>query len=160
MNMKVALNPLQWLATDDGWLDVGRALPLPKLISEVHRLGFSAIHADPPAGMSARDYGRALADGGLSPAPGYLSAAMEEPGARDEIVTRAAKQSEQHAELGLTEMFVACRMLPIAPRVSRPAIGFGQDAPRLGEIATTLARIGEETRKHGVTSCLHPHVGT
>jgi inosose dehydratase len=85
---------------------------------------------------------------------------MEEPGARDEIVARAAKQSEQHAELGLTDMFMACRMLPTAPRVSRPAIGFGQDATRLGKMATTLARIGEETRKRGATSCLRPHVGT
>src|SRR2546428_40989 len=117
--------------------------------------------AAPRAGMGARDEGRALADGGLSPAPGYLSASMEEPPSRDEIVARAASQSEQHAELGLTEMFVACRMLPTSPRVSRPAIGFDPDTPRLGEIATTLARVGEATRKHGVTSCLGvPSIGS
>jgi inosose dehydratase len=159
-NMKVALNPLQWLATDDGWLDFNRGLPLPTLIGEVRRLGFSAIHTDPPAGMNAHQYGRALADGGLSPAPGYLSAAMEDPSVREEIAGRAAIMAEQHAQLGLTELFVACRMLPTAPRVAQPAIGVEADTQRLGEIARTLARVGEETHKRGVTICLHQHVGT
>src|SRR5690348_17105510 len=103
--MKFALNPLQWLATDDGWLDVTKALPLPTLFNEVRRLGFSAIHADPPADMSLRDYAQALADVGLSPAPGYLSAALEDPAARPETLARAAAHADKHRQLGLTEFF-------------------------------------------------------
>ena len=34
-NAKFAINPLQWLATADGWLDFTAAPPLPQLLAEI-----------------------------------------------------------------------------------------------------------------------------
>ena len=158
--MNFALNPLQWLATDDGWLDFQKRLPLEKLLAEVSRLGFTALHAEVPAGMSATDYGDALAAAGITPAPGYLSAPFDDVDERDAIVARAGALAETHRELGLTEMFVAASMGPDSPRVAKPAVGAYADEARLVEIARTLELVGRETSKRGVIACLHQHVGT
>ena len=158
--MNFALNPLQWLATDDGWLDFQKRPPLDTLLAEVSRLGFTALHVEVPAGMSTAEYREALAAAGITPASGYLSAPLENVEERDAIVARAGALAETHRELGLTEMFVATGMGPEAPRVLKPAVGAYADEARLGEIARTLELIGQETSKHGVTACLHQHVGT
>ncbi len=158
--MKFALNPLQWLATDDGWLDFQKRPPLETLLREVSRLGFNALHAEVPAGMTVTEYREALAAAGITPASGYLSAPLDNVEEREAIVARAEALAETHRELGLTEMFVASSMGPDAPRVARPAVGADADEARLGEIARTLELIGRETSKHGVTACLHQHVGT
>jgi inosose dehydratase len=158
--MNFALNPLQWLATDDGWLDFQKRLPLETLLREVSRLGFAALHAEVPAGMSVAAYREALAAAGIVPAPGYLSAALDNVDERGAIAARAASLAETHRELGLTEMFVAATMGPEAPRVATPAVGAFADEARLAEIARTLELVGREASKHGVTTCLHQHVGT
>src|SRR4051794_34100046 len=158
--MNFALNPLQWLATEDGWLDFQKRLPLETLLQEVSRLGFTALHAEVPAGMTTAEYGDALTAAGITPAPGYLSAPLDNVEEREAIVTRAGTLAEAHRELGLTEMFVATSMGPDAPRVASPAIGADGDEGRLGEIVRTLELIGRTTAAHGVTACLHQHVGT
>jgi inosose dehydratase len=158
--MRFAINPLQWLATADGWLDFGAALPLPRLVDTVAQLGFSALMAAPPADMALVEYAELLRSHGVSPAPGYFSAPLDDAGRRDETIARAGTLAGQHAELGLTEMFIAAAMAPTAPRVARPAVGAERDAERLKRIAETLELIGAETRRHGVTACLHQHVGT
>jgi inosose dehydratase len=158
--MKFALNPLQWLATDDGWLDFNKRLPLETLLQEVSRLGFTALHAEVPAGMSTAEYRAALDAAAITPASGYLSAPLDNVDERDAIVARAAALADTHRELGLTEMFVAASMGPDAPRVATPAVGAYADESRLAEIVRTLELIGRETSERGVTACLHQHVGT
>jgi inosose dehydratase len=158
--MKVAVNPLQWLATDDGWLDFDLAPPLRAGLEQIADAGFEAVMADVPAEMAAQEYGDLLAEYGLVPAPGYYSAALEEIDLRDEILETAARRAELHRELGLSEMFVAAKMTPTSTRVARPARGVAHDGNRLAVIAETLAQIGSTTRERGVTSCLHQHVGS
>ena len=43
--MRFALSPLQWLATEDGWIDFTGGPPLPDLCKEVRAIGFDAISA-------------------------------------------------------------------------------------------------------------------
>jgi inosose dehydratase len=57
-------------------------------------------------------------------------------------------------------MFVAAGMKQDAVRVARPAIGYDADEGRLEQIRETLVRVAEATKRHGVTSCLHQHVGS
>src|SRR5437879_1913727 len=102
--MKFAINPLQWLATADGWLDFGAALPPPRLVAAVAQLGFTALMADPPADMAVSEYAALLRSQGLSPAPGYLSAPLDDAASRDETIARAGTLARQHDELGLTEL--------------------------------------------------------
>jgi inosose dehydratase len=158
--MKLAINPLQWLATEDGWLDAGKAPPIADVLQRVTEAGFAAVMADVPNGMSVAEYRDLLARYDAVPAPGYLSGPLEDPDRRDEIVEQAARRAEVHRELSLNEMFVAAGMSSTSVRVARPARGFEADDRRLAEIAETLTRIGTATRESGVTACLHQHVGS
>jgi inosose dehydratase len=158
--MRFAINPLQWLATDDGWLDFTKALPLPTLLERVAEAGFGAIQADLPAGMDAAAFRAALDEHGLVPAPSYFSMPLAEAGARATFVPETERRASEQAELGLTELVVAANMAVDAPRVLAPARGAQADDARLETIAESLRLVGEATRRAGVTSCLHPHVGT
>ena len=158
--MRIAVNPLQWLATDDGWLDFDQAPPLAQSLAHSARAGFEAVMTDVPAGMSADRYRGLLAEHGLAPAPGYFSAPLDESELRDRIVDDAAALAELHRELALGEMFVAARMSPAGVRVAHPARGVDANDDRLAQILETLARIGAATAERGVTACLHQHVGS
>jgi inosose dehydratase len=158
--MRIAVNPLQWLATADGWLDFGLTPPLRAGLEQIASSGFEAVMTDVPAEMPAQEYRDLLAEYGLVPAPGYYSAALEEVGLRDQIVETAARRSDVHRELGLAEMFVAANMTAASTRVARPARGVDPDGDRLAIIAETLAQVGSATRERGIMSCLHQHVGS
>ena len=160
MDLRIAINPLQWLATKDGWLDFTAAPPLPQLLAQISQAGFSAVHIQPQKDGDVPAYAAALDAAGIAPAPGYFSGPLENAQAREQLVAGATQLARIHAELGLTEMFVASGMGADAPRVARPAIGIDQDESRLAQIAETLTRIGEATSRLGVMSCLHQHVGS
>jgi inosose dehydratase len=159
-DIQFAINPLQWYATEDRWIDFTRKLDQPQLLADIREAGFDAIVAAPPADADLDAYAAELQRAGVAPAPGYLSGALEDPAAREEIVARADLLARQSVQLGLTEMFVAAGMRPDAARVSRPAIGYDADEARLDRIRETLVGITETTKRRGVTSCLHQHVGS
>lgn len=158
--MQIAINPLQWVATDDGWLDMSLRPPLETVLSTIRSSGFRSVMTDQPAGMTTKGYRELLTAHDLTAAPGYLGGPLEDPEERTVLCERAAAMAQLHQELGLTEMFVASRMTPDSPRVARPAVGENSDHGRLAEIAQTLAAIGETTLRYGVTCCLHQHVGS
>jgi len=158
--IRFAINPLQWYATEDRWIDFTRKLDMPRLFADIREAGFTAIVAAPPADGNLAAYGAELEKAGVAPAPGYLSGPLEDPDSRDELVARADLLARQSVELGLTEMFVAAGMKPDAPRVARPAIGLDADQGRLERMRETLLRVADATKRNGVTSCLHQHVGS
>jgi inosose dehydratase len=159
-SIRFAINPLQWLATPDGWLDFNGGPPLPQLLEEIREAGFEAISIAPPPDGDVAGYAATLDAAGVAPAPGYLSGQMQDPDQRAEIVARAERLAEAHAALGLTEVFVASGMGYEAPRVLQPARGAYPDEGRLAEVVETLIQVAAATRRSGVTSCLHQHVGT
>jgi inosose dehydratase len=164
--IRYAINPLQWLATPDGWLDFNAGPPYPQLLEEIKEAGFDAINlpvstpATPGIDEAKDEYRAALEAAGVQPAPGYLSGPLHDPAEREGVLARAVSLARAHAEFGVTEMFVACGMRPDAPRVAHPARGHDPDPARLEQIAITLEQVGEATLKEGVTSCFHQHVGT
>src|SRR4029079_15497569 len=90
----------------------------------------------------------------------YFSATLEDPSARAEFVPRAEALARVHAELGLSEIFVAAKMDPAAPGVATPGQGVDPDGDRLATIAESLELVCAAIRRHGVMPCLHQHVGT
>jgi inosose dehydratase len=158
---RVALNPIQWFATADGWLDPA-AGPAPEaLLAEVKRAGFDAVHLGVPPGWSTRRYRAALAGAGLAPAPGFLAFRLPEEGAAEAATLDAARRAAGgHAELGVPHLFLSCGMARGAPRVRRPAAGADADAGRLARLIGLVGRIAEATAREGVRPALHPHVGT
>ena len=67
---KVALNPLSWYLTVDGYRPE-LAPPLPEIFRQVRASGFGAVPLDPPASMTTAEFAELLSASGLVPAPGY-----------------------------------------------------------------------------------------
>ncbi|MEU6143547.1 sugar phosphate isomerase/epimerase [Streptomyces sp. NPDC047081] len=158
---KIAINPLQWIATDDGWIDPAIAPPLADRLKVIQESGIRSVHAEVPADLTTAEYGGLLADHGLLPAPGYISGPLpeDEAGLR-ELLDKTDRISTQMAELGLPTVFVATGMNKQAPRVHRPAVGAHGTPERLERVRDVFARMGETTRANGVAAAFHPHVGT
>src|SRR5579859_1313297 len=158
--MRFALSPLQWLATEDGWIDFAGGPSLDELAREIGALGFGGISDGIRPGMDLFAYREALAAAGLQPAPGYLSCPLERPDERPAFLERAAELARLHASLGLAEMYIAAGMGADAVRVRFPAKGMDADEQRLATIAVSIEAVAKIAAEHGVTVCLHQHVGT
>jgi inosose dehydratase len=154
-NLKIGLNPLPWVLTPSGF-----DLSVPVLqtaFSEIATTPFRAIHADPPADMSAAEYRQLLAEYGLQPAPGYFSANFHTESA-DDIGEAAKRHAGLQAELGNTEVFIASKLTP--ERMEHPAIGFGGDEATLRRVIDGLGAAAAAITAEGVTPALHPHVAS
>lgn len=159
--MTLALNPIQWMATDDGWLDPALAPEPAALLAMVKRAGFDAVMVAVPPGMTASAYAELVRRTGLRLAPGYVSCRSDgDPAAEAEVLATAADAARTHAELGLTEIGLGIGMVKGSPRILRPAQGADPDLGRLAALTDLIGRIGETMRPYGVRPSLHPHVGT
>lgn len=158
---KFAINPLQWMATPDGWIDPTKA-PAPALfLAEVAKSGARAVHAQVPPGWTVAEYKAALEANDLLPAPGYFSMPLPDQGVGvAEMLELARVASGQQAALGLQDMFIACRMTKDSPRIVRPAIGAEPDKARTNLVVDLLGQAAEVMNAEGVRPALHPHVGT
>jgi inosose dehydratase len=154
--MKFGLNPIQWDATADGWLDPSLRPPLPQLLAEVRASGFEAIQAERPPHLTPDAYRRLLAGAGLKPAPGYFSLSLAAGPAQ--YLDAARSLAAEHAKLGLREMFVSVRMAE--ERIAAPARGVHAGTVSPASIAAALNDVGGAMLEHDVTPCLHPHVGS
>lgn len=158
---RIALNPIQWMATDDGWLDPSKAPEPEQLLTLVKKAGFEGIMAAVPAGWSAERYQSLAGDLGLALAPGYFPCRSDgRDGAEAQVLADAAAIARQHAELGLTDIGLGLGMSKEAPRVLHPAQGYEPDPARLAAVTALIGRISEVMRAEGVRPALHPHVGT
>ncbi|MFG3025668.1 sugar phosphate isomerase/epimerase family protein [Streptomyces sp. NPDC048254] len=158
---RLAINPLQWVASPEGWIDPTLAPPLENRLEVIRDAGITAVHSDVPGDMTAATYAALLAEYGLSAAPGYIPVRLtEDETERQRYRDTAARLAEQHAELGVPTMFLAMGMAKDAVRVARPAVGQDADQDRLERVRDLLAETAGIIRAQGITPAFHPHVGT
>jgi inosose dehydratase len=157
LTAKIAVNPLPWVLGPDGF-DLSRAT-VSSAVAGIASAGFTAMHADVPAGMGVAEYRTLLSDHGVRPAPGYFSGDFDAPAAGLPALLEAARRhATVQAELGLTEVFLASHLNPA--RISAPAIGAGFEAARLELVIERIAAVAGAITAEGVTPCFHPHVGS
>ncbi|MFE2940880.1 sugar phosphate isomerase/epimerase family protein [Streptomyces sp. NPDC059255] len=158
---RLAINPLQWVASAEGWIDPALAPPLDRQLSVIRDAGITALHSAVPGDMTPEAYAARLADHGIAPAPGYIPVRLtEDAAARQTYRDSAARVAEQHAALGVPVVFLAMGMAKDAERVARPAVGHAARRDRLEEVRDLLAGIAGIIRAEGITPAFHPHVGT
>ncbi|MER5789273.1 sugar phosphate isomerase/epimerase [Streptomyces sp. NPDC001980] len=158
---RLAINPLQWVASADGWIDPTLAPSLDEQLTAVRDAGITALHSAVPGDLTPQAYAAKLAEYGISAAPGYIPVRLtddesEQQGFRD----AAARVAAQHAELGVPTVFLAMGMAKDAERVTRPAVGHLAEQGRLERVRDLLAEIAGIVRAEGITPAFHPHVGT
>jgi inosose dehydratase len=159
--MRIALNPIQWMASDDGWLDPSKAPERGKLLALVKEAGFDGVMAEVPAGWSVEQYQDTVGSLGLALAPGYVVCRSDGlDGGEAAVLENVAEVARQHAALGLSYIGLGMGMRKDAPRERHPAQGREADDARLAALTTLIGRITEVMLAEGVRPALHPHVAT
>lgn len=156
-----AINPLQWVATDDGWINPGLAPALPDRLARIAAAGFTAIQSEVPSDSSVAEYAQALEAAGIRPGPGYIGMPWEEqPADRGQYLERAKVLAANNVELGNELLFLAMGMQRDAPRVAHPAVGHDHELDRLERVRDYLAEAAQIITAEGGVAALHPHIGT
>ncbi|MFI0815416.1 sugar phosphate isomerase/epimerase family protein [Streptomyces sp. NPDC021098] len=159
--MRIALNPIQWMASDDGWLDPSKAPERKQLLSLIKQSGFDAVMAEVPADWTVEQYRAALDEVGLTLAPGYFVCRSDgRDGMEADVLAAAAAVARQHAELGMSEIGLGLAMGKDKPRVAHPAQAYEPDAARVEAVTELIGKIADAMTAEGVRPSLHPHVGT
>lgn len=155
----LAINPIQFAATEDGWFAFDGMPPLPALLELVTDAGFTAVCADPPADGSGSLYAAELAAAGLDVGPGYLAVEWDdEPGAPP--LATMTGEIERLAECGAPLVFLGMTVHRGSSRYTRPALGVDASADRLNRIAAHLSELCGLLRSFGLVGALHPHIGS
>jgi len=103
LTTKIAVNPLPWVLGPDGF-DLSPAT-VSAAVAGIADAGFTAMHADVPAGMGVAEYRTLLSDHGVRPAPGYFAGDFDAPA--DDLpglIEAARRQAGVQAELGAVHL--------------------------------------------------------
>ncbi|MEV7605767.1 sugar phosphate isomerase/epimerase [Paenarthrobacter sp. NPDC089322] len=159
---RIALNPLQYMATDDGWIDPSLAPPLEQQLEYIASQGFKYVHCSVPPGLSPDAYRRKLESAGLEAGPGYVGLRWsDDPEARLEHLRRSQATAEANAAVGSELSFLALGMTLGSARVDQhSAVGYQYSADRMDVIIDYVGEAAELVNAAGVVPALHPHVGT
>src|SRR5258708_2396907 len=158
---RIAINPLQWVASTDGWIDPTLAPSLGHQLRTIRDAGITAVHSAVPTGMAAADYAAALVDHGLTAAPGYVPVRLSTDEAeKRQFRPHAAGVADERAARGVPPVSLARGMAKAAARVAHPAVGHDARRDRLEQARDLLAEISGIIRAAGITPAFHPHVGT
>ncbi|MFI6698641.1 sugar phosphate isomerase/epimerase family protein [Streptomyces sp. NPDC050509] len=158
---RLAINPLQWVASAEGWIDPSLAPSLDTRLTVIRDAGITTLHSDVPRDLTPEQYAAKLAEHGIAPGPGYIPVRLsDDKTERQTFRDNAARVAAQHAALGVPVVFLAMGMAKDAERVARPAVGHLAEQGRLERVRDLLAEIAGIIRAEGVTPAFHPHVGT
>lgn len=158
---KVALNPLQYMSTADGWLNPALRPPLSEQLAYIKAQGFSAIQTDIGPELTPSQYRAELDAWGFVAGPGYIGLDVTTAEAAQKSLENAQRAAHRIAEAGSTLTFLAMAMARDAPRVAHSAaLGIDFDEARFERVVDLVGRGAELIRAEGVTPAFHPHVGT
>lgn len=157
----IALNPIQWAATQDGWVDGAIAPDLDVVLASVAAAGFAAVHVEARQAALGEDFADRAAQFGLALGPGITGNDWD-----DDVDVRRRRMEDvrrtgaDYAALGIDVVFVGANMPPDHPRVAHAAIGHLADPARLTKMVDLLGETSAVLTAEGVRPALHPHVGS
>lgn len=153
--MRIAVNPIPYWARD-GRVDKSREV-FEEAFADFQRIGFTAVKADVPDGMSAQEYRTWLAGFGLEPALSLFNSPFDETVVLAEEVERAKAFAATQTALGLDRTMVSSVAVPA--RFARPAVGADFDPGRLSRAVDQCGVICEVLAAEGLRPLHHSHVG-
>lgn len=156
---RLAINPLQFAATESGWFDFERMPALEAILEQCAAAGFTAVCASPPADRPVAGYLSTLAAVGMTAGPGYLAVEWNEPDGPASW-TANLRYADQLAECGAEVAFIGLSVHPGTSRFASPGRGVAPDPLRTQAIAGYLDELCGELSQRGMVGALHPHVGS
>jgi inosose dehydratase len=157
----IALNPIQWSATPDGWVDGVLAPDLDVVLSSVAEAGFAAVHVDAHQASLGKAFAERVAAHGLALGPGISGNDWDDDSdARRRRLEEIRRIGGDYAALGVDVVFMGANMPPEHPRVTHAAVGYLADPARLAKMVDLLGETAAVLTDEGVRPALHPHVGS
>jgi inosose dehydratase len=152
---RVAANPIPyWLR--DGVVDKSKEV-FEQAFADFQAIGFTAVKADVPDGMTARDYADWIAGYGLAPSLSLFSSPFDETIDVKAEVERAKAFAADQVALGLDRTMISSMSLPA--RMAEPAVGAGFDEDRLQLAIDNVGIVCQALAAEGLRPLHHSHVG-
>lgn len=149
---RLSVNPIPY------WAKAGRTKEvLDAAFAELSAIGFTAVKADVPDGMTPGDYLDWLGGYGLSPAISLFNSAFDETIDIAAESERAKRFAAVQLELGLDRTMVSSVAIPA--RLERPAVGADFNADRLALAIENCGVICQVLQSGGLRPLHHSHVG-
>ncbi len=151
----VAANPIPYWARD-GKVDKSREV-FEEAFADFRDIGFTAVKADVPEGMSAAGYRDWIAGYGLAPSLSLFSSPFDDTVDAAAEVERARRFAADQTALGLDRTMVSSMAVPA--RMARPAVGADFDADRLARAVEMCGQVCVALAEEGLRPLHHSHVG-
>jgi len=149
---RVAANPIQY------WAAAGKTREVfDRAFADYQQIGFTAVKADVPEGMSASEYLGWIEGYGLSPSLSLFSSPFDETVNIEDEIERAKAFAATQVQLGLDRTMISSMSLPA--RMARPALGAGFDEDRFQLVVDNVGRVSEALQAEGLRPLLHSHIG-
>jgi len=152
---QLAANPIPYWARD-GKADKSKEV-FDQAFTDFADIGFTAVKADVPAGMSAADYASWIAGYGLSPSLSLFSSPFDETIEIADEIERAKRFAADQVELGLDRTMISSMAVPA--RMLEPAVGADFNANRLELAIENCGIICRVLAGEGLRPLHHSHVG-
>jgi inosose dehydratase len=149
---RIAANPIPY------WAKAGKSR---EVFEEAFRdfadIGYTAVKADIPEGMSSDDYLDWIGGFGLAPSLSLFNSPFDETVDAAEELESAKRFAADQAALGLDRTMVSSMSVPA--RMARPAVGAGFDEGRLERAVERCGAVCEALQAGGIRPLHHSHVG-
>ncbi|MCZ2402448.1 TIM barrel protein [Paenarthrobacter sp. Z7-10] len=152
---KVAANPIPYWSRG-GKTDKSKAV-FETAFRDFQEIGFTAVKADVPDGMSAADYAGWIAGYGLAPALSLFNSPFDETIRIADEVERAKAFAPDQLALGLDRTMVSSMSLPA--RLAQPAVGADFSEDRLRLAIENVGIVCQALQSEGLRPLHHSHIG-
>lgn len=152
---RVAANPIPYWVRD-GKVDKSREV-FEQAFKDFQQIGFTAVKADIPEGMTAAEYKDWIGGYGLAPSLSLFSNALDETVDIKEVVEQAKAFGAAQAELGLDRTMLSSMMVPA--RMQTPAVGADFKEERLKLAIENAGYVCEALIAEGIRPLHHSHIG-
>jgi inosose dehydratase len=152
MTNRIAVNPIPY------WAKAGKTREVfDEAFRDFQQIGFTAVKADVPDGMSAAEYASWIAGYGLSPSLSLFSSPFDETVDMAEEIERAKRFATTQFELGLDRTMISSMAVPA--RRAEPAVGADFDEGRLTRAIDNCGAVCRVLQAEGLRPLHHSHVG-
>ena len=152
---RIAVNPIPYWSRG-GKIDKSREV-FETAFADFAEIGFTAVKADVPEGMSPEEYLDWISGYGLSPSLSLFNSPYDETIDISDEVERAKKFGADQAALGQDRTMVSS--VSVDARRARPAVGADFNADRLALAIENCGIICQVLQSEGLRPLHHSHVG-
>jgi inosose dehydratase len=152
---RIAVNPIPYWFRD-GKVDKSKEV-FDQAFADFHDIGFTAVKADVPEGMSVTEYVDWIACYGLAPSISLFSSPFDETIDIVDEVERAKRFAADQVALGLDRTMVSSMEIP--GRIAQPAVGADFDKDRHELAVENCGIVCQVLQSEGLRPMHHSHVG-